>query len=136
MSNSRFKVLNEDNVFSSINTNENDFDPSKVTSDIFNDDNEEGAISEKDELKKNKLTKQLLDKINDTLKLNKEVQDILDEIREINNQNDYNTWVVNDEVNTATLASRNAKLFKQNMNLYLSHVIDIEIFKSVNELHN
>lgn len=63
MSNSRLKVLNEDNVFSSINTNENDFDPSKVTSDIFNDDNEEGAISEKDELKKNKLTKQVLDKI-------------------------------------------------------------------------
>ena len=136
MSNSRFKVLNEDNVFSSINTNENDFDPSKVTSDIFNDDNEEGAISEKDELKKNKLTKQVLDKINDTLKLNKEVQDILDEIREINNQNDYNTWVVNDEGNTATLASRNAKIFKQNMNLCLSHDNDIEIFKSVKELHD
>lgn len=70
------------------------------------------------------------------MKLNKEVQDILDEIREINNQNDYNTWVVNDEGNTATLASRNAKIFKQNMNLCLSHDNDIEIFKSVKELHD
>jgi len=136
MTDSKLKVLHEDNVFSSINTNENDFDPSKVTSDVFNDDSEQGAISEKDELKKSKLTKEVLDKINDTLKLNKEVQDILDEIREINNHNDYNIWVVNEEGNTATLASKNAKIFKQNMNLCLSHDNDIEIFKSVQELHD
>lgn len=136
MTDNKLKVLHEDNVFSSINTNENDFDPSKVSSDVFNDDNEEGSISEKDELKKNKLTKEVLSKINDTLKLNKEVQDILDEIREINNHNDYNIWVVNEEGNTATLASKNAKIFKQNLNLCLSHDDDIEIFKSVKELHD
>ena len=135
MTNDKFKLLKEDNLYTSINTNENEFDPSKVTSDVFNDEEETG-ISEKDKLKKNKLTKEVLDKINDTLKLNKEVQSILDEIRKINNGNDYNVWVVNEEGNTATLASKNAKIFKQNLNLCLSHDNDIEVFKSVKELHH
>lgn len=134
MTNDKFKLLKEDNLYTSINTNENEFDPSKVTSDVFNDEEETG-ISEEDKLKKNKLTKEVLDKINDTLKLNKEVQNILDEIREINNGNNYNVWVVNEEGNTASLASKNAKIFKQNMNLCLSHDNDIEVFKSVKELH-
>lgn len=128
-------VLQEGNTFHPINTNENEFDPSKVTSDIFNDE-ETSAMSEKDETKKNKLVKKVLGKINNSLKLNKEVQDILDEIRKINNHNDYNTWIVNEEGNTATLASKNAKIFKQNLNLCLSHDDKIEIFKSVAELHN
>ena len=134
MTDDKVKVLQEGNTFTSINTNENEFDPSKVTSDVFNDENE-SALSEEEELKKNRLTKQVLDKINDSLKLNKEVQDILDEIREINNSNDYNNWVVNEEGNTATLASKNAKIFKQNLNLCLSHDNKIEVFKSVCELH-
>lgn len=135
MTNDKFKLLKEDNLYTSINTNENEFDPSKVTSDVFNDEEETG-ISEEDKLKKNRLTREVLDKINDTLKLNKEVQNILDEIREINNSNDYNVWVVNEEGNTATLASKNAKIFKQNLNLCLSHDNDIEVFKSVKELHH
>lgn len=135
MTNTKLKVLQENNVFSSINTNKNDFDPSKVSSDVFNDNEEKGAISEKDKLKKNRLVKDVLDKINDSLKLNKEVQNILDEIREINNGNDYNNWVVNEEGNTASLASKNAKIFRQNLNLCLSHDDKVEIFKSVSELH-
>lgn len=135
MTNDKFKLLKEDNLYTSINTNENEFDPSKVTSDVFNDEEETG-ISEEDKLKKNRLTREVLDKINDTLKLNKEVQNILDEIREINNSNDYNVWVVNEEGNTAILASKNAKIFKQNLNLCLSHDNDIEVFKSVKELHH
>lgn len=135
MTNDKFKLLKEDNLYTSINTNENEFDPSKVTSDVFNDEEETG-VSEEDKLKKNRLTREVLDKINDTLKLNKEVQNILDEIREINNSNDYNVWVVNEEGNTATLASKNAKIFKQNLNLCLSHDNDIEVFKSVKELHH
>lgn len=135
MNDSKRKYLKEENVYNSISTDENTFDPSKVTSDVFNDE-ETNALSEKDEVKKNKLTKEVITKINDTLKLNKEVQNILDEIRKINNTNDYNIWVVNEEGNTASLASKNAKIFKQNMNLCLSHDNDIEIFKSVQELHN
>ena len=135
MTNTKLKVLQENDVFSSINTNENNFDPSKVSSDVFSDNEEKGAISEKDKLKKNRLVKDVLDKINDSLKLNKEVQNILDEIREINNGNDYNNWVVNEEGNTASLASKNAKIFKQNLNLCLSHDDKVEIFKSVSELH-
>lgn len=135
MTNNKIKLLKEENTFSSINTNEHDFDPSVVSSDVFNDENTP-SISEEDEIKKNKLTKEVLDKINSSLKLNKEVQDILDEIREINNNNDYNNWIVNEEGNTATLASKNAKIFKQNLNLCLSHDNKIEVFKSVSELHN
>lgn len=126
--------LQEANEFTSINTNENEFDPSKVTSDIFNDE-KESSLSEEDEIKKNRLTKDVINKINKSISLNKEVQDILDEIREINNGNDYNNWVVNEEGNTATLASKNAKIFKQNLNLCLSHNNKIEVFKSVSELH-
>ena len=126
--------LQEANEFTSVNTNENEFDPSKVTSDIFNDE-KESSLSEEDEIKKNRLTKDVINKINKSISLNKEVQDILDEIREINNGNDYNNWVVNKEGNTATLASKNAKIFKQNLNLCLSHDNKIEVFKSVCELH-
>ena len=134
MTNTRVK-LQEDNVFDSISTDENNFDPSKISSDIFNDEENTG-LSEKDENKKNKLTRQVIDKINKSLSINKEVQNILDEIREINNNNSYNVWVVNEEGNTASLASKNAKIFKQNLNLCLSHDNKIEIFKSVKELHN
>lgn len=135
MTNTKLKVLQENDVFSLINTNENDFDPSKVSSDVFDDKEEKSAVSEKDELKKNRLVKDVLNKINDSLKLNKEVQNILDEIREINNGNNYDNWVVNEEGNTASLASKNAKIFKQNLNLCLSHDDKVEIFKSVSELH-
>lgn len=129
------KMLHEDNVYNSISTNENDFDPSKITSDVFNDEENTG-LSEKDLNKKNKLTKQVIEKLNKSLSINKEVQNILNEIRKINNENDYNVWVVNEEGNTASLASKNAKIFKQNVNLCLSHDNKIEIFKSVKELHN
>ena len=129
------KMLTEGNVFNSINTEAEEFDSSKIASDVFSDGHHENALSEKDKAKKDKLTKDVIDKINDSLKLNKEVQGILDEIRKINDSNDYNEWIVNEEGNTAILKSKNAKIFKQNMNLCLSHDNEIEIFKSVRDLH-
>lgn len=135
MNNTKQKSLTEGNTFTSINTDSNDFDPSKTSSNVFANENDINALSEKDKQKKNKLAKEVLDKINNTLKLSKEVQNILDEIREINSSNNYDCWVLNDEGNTASLASKNAKIFKQNNNLCLSHDNQIEIFKSVRDLH-
>ena len=130
----RSPILEADGNFSSIvSSNSNNFDPSKINSNILVDkqDQDEDVIE-----KKNSLTAKVLDKIKQSLETSDELQGLLSEIDKLNKDTDYNTWKANKEQNTAYLKSKNAYIFLQNDNICLSHDNQVEIFKSVNELHN
>ena len=124
--------LKENDKFSSVLSTDNSFD-SEI---LKNDDLEINELTPKQKEEKTKLTNEVLDKLNDTLKTNKEIYNLLNKIRDINKTTDTNKWVRNKEKNTACLQSKNAKIFMQNNNICLSHDGKIEIFKSVNELHD
>lgn len=130
----RSPILEADGNFSSIvSSNSNNFDPSKINSNILVDkqDQDEDVIE-----KKNSLTAKVLDKIKQSLETSDELQGLLNEIDKLNKNTDYNTWKANKEQNTAYLKSKNAYIFLQNDNICLSHDNQVEIFKSVNELHD
>jgi len=130
----RSPILEADGNFSSIvSSNSNNFDPSKINSNILVDkqDQDEDVIE-----KKNSLTAKVLDKIKQSLETSDELQGLLSEIDKLNKDTDYNTWKANEEQNTAYLKSKNAYIFLQNDNICLSHDNQVEIFKSVNELHD
>lgn len=138
-SNNEIKILKhpmleaDGNFTSIISSNEKNFDPSKINSNILVDKDEQ---SEDIIEKKNELTTKAIDKIKQTLDVSDELQSILNEIDRLNKDTDYNTWKVNEQQNTANLKSKNAYIFLQNDNICLSHDNQIEIFKSVNELHD
>jgi hypothetical protein len=124
--------LKEDSQFVSVLSTDDSFD-----SDILANDNVEvKEISTEKQQEKNKLTNEIIDKLNDTLKANKEIYNLLDKVKDINNSDDTNKWISNEENNTAILKKHNANIFIQNNNICLSHDGQIEIFKSVSELHD
>ena len=130
----RSPILEADGNFSSIvSSNSNNFDPSKINSNILVDkqDQDEDVIE-----KKNSLTAKVLDKIKQSLETSDELQGLLSKIDKLNKDTNYNTWKANEEQNTAYLKSKNAYIFLQNDNICLSHDNQVEIFKSVNELHD
>lgn len=123
------KVLKEaDENFVSVASTADNFD-------VMKGNIETEALPEDKQEEKNKLTAKAVEKIKDTLKVSDELQSILNQIKKINNDTDYNEWKANEEDNTATLRSKNARIFKQNDNLCLSHSGEVELFKSVPELH-
>jgi len=125
-------ILTEDeDKFVSVIDN-NKFDSSKLNANIY--DTKDNIDPDKEE-EKNKLTSQAIEKIKQNLKVSDELQSILNRIDKLNKDIKSNDWQVNEEKNTAILRSKNARIFKQNNNLCLSHNDKVEIFKSVPELH-
>ena len=127
-------TLKEDDndKFVSIKDQEDDFDETRINANIY-DDNAELDIDKEQE--KNKLTSQAIEKIKQNLKVSDELQSILNRIKKLNDDISTNRWEINEEDNTAILKNKNARIFKQNNNLCLSHNGIVEIFKSVPELH-
>ena len=123
----------DEDRFVSINSKENNFDASNPGSNVYSN-NTELDVDKQEE--KNKLTSQAIEKIKQSLKVSDELQSLLNRIKKINDDTDFNEWKVNEEDNTAILRNKNARIFKQNENLCLSHNGKIEIFKSVEELHD
>lgn len=125
-------ILNEaDGDFTSVLKNTETFDPTKN----INFETDDIAPEENDETKA-KLTAKAVDKIKQSLTVTDELQSILNQINKINNEDGYAEWKINEEGNTASLRKKNAYIFKQNDNLCLSYNGKIQIFKSVDELHN
>ena len=127
-------TLKEDDndKFVSIKDQEDDFDETRINANIY-DDNTEIDVDKEQE--KNKLTSQAIEKIKQNLKVSDELQSILNRIKKLNDDISTNRWEINEEDNTAILKNKNARIFKQNNNLCLSHNGIVEIFKSVPELH-
>lgn len=129
----KYPIMEADGKFTSVVQAKDTFDPSKVNSNILVDTEEENEdISQK----KDYLVSKASDMITQTLKDTDELQSILNQIKKINSDTNANNWDLNEEGNTAVLKNRNAQIFKQNENLCLSHDNKIEVFKSVNELHD
>ena len=124
-------IVEADGKFSSIIKTASEFDPSDFGNTI---ETEEQSIENKET--KEQLLNQAKDALKQTLSNSKELEDILNKIKNLSNDDDYNKWKVNEEGNTATLKSRNSYIFKQNNNLCLSHNGKIELFHSVQELHD
>lgn len=124
-------IVEADGKFTSIMNTKEDFNPNDLGS----------AFETQEQSEEQKETKeQLLNKAKDALKQtltnSEELNSILKKIQDLAKEDNYNTWEVNKEHNTATLKSKNAMIFKQNNNLCLSHNGKIELFHSVNELHD
>lgn len=127
-------LLEADNNFTSIVKSENQFDPSKINSNVLADETEDQEDEKKLE-KKNKLKTMVLNKIKQSLEISDDLQAMLKEIDDINKDTQLNEWILNEKGNTAELKNKNAAIFKQNNQLCLSHNGKIEIFHSVPELH-
>lgn len=122
----------EDEKFVSVAQQDDAFDASKINANLYDDPKN---LDPDKETEKNKLTSQAIKKIKQNLKVSDELQSILNRIDKLNREIDSNDWQINEEDNTAILRNKNARIFKQNENLCLSHNGIVEIFKSVPELH-
>lgn len=120
--------------FVSVLQQDEQFNPTKINANVFDDTNSVEEDNDKLE-KKHELTSQAIEKITQSLQVSDELQSIINRISKLNKDLDTNKWTKNEEDNTATLRSKDARIFKQNNNLCLSHDGKIEIFKSVPELH-
>lgn len=125
-------IVEADGKFTSIMNTKEEFNPNDLGSAF---ETEEVETEEQKETKEQLLNK-AKDALKQTLTNSKELNDILTKIQELSKEANYNTWELNKEKNAATLKSKNAQIFKQNNNLCLSHNGKIELFHSVEELHN
>lgn len=123
-------IVEADGKFSSIVNTTNDIDLSTLGSNITTEEQPEKTET------KQQLLNQFADVVNQNLEYSQKLQTILKKIKELSKDTDSNKWVVNKQGNTATLADKNAYIFKQNNNLCLSHSGKVELFKSVQELRN
>lgn len=126
-------IMEADGNFTSVISTKDNFDPTKVSSNVLvqaEDEKNKDLVDEK-----NKLVSQATDKIKKSLEVGDELQSILNQIKKLNQEDGYNEWKLNEKGNTAELKGKNAKIFKQNNNLCLSYNDKVEIFKSVAELH-
>lgn len=125
-------LLEADGQFTSVIKASTNFDPNKVNTNVsVTTDASEKAKEEKQEL-----VDQAKDAISKTLETNDALQDILNKIKNLNDKNEDYTWKVNEEDNTAILRNKNARIFKQNDNICLSMNNKVELFKTVEELHD
>jgi len=129
-------IMEADGNFTSVvQTVNNDLDKSKLDTNITVDDEENKKTEEIIE-KKKQLKDLVIDKIKQTLDVSDELQAVLNDLDKLNKEDHSKEWVVNKEDNTATLNDKNMRIFKQNEKLCLSHNGKIEIFDSVEELHD
>lgn len=126
--------LNEDNSgFKSTKDVKDEPESSKIISPRIEDTD---PVKEEDLQKRNKLINLAKGTIEDSLDENDKLKKILDQIKDLTKEYDINKWVLNDEGNTASLTTKDAQIFLQNNNICLSYKNKIELFKSVNELHD
>lgn len=127
-------TTDKDGNFTSVLKTQTDFDPSQMGSNVFiNDDEEDSQI---DINTKEKLINQAAEAIKQSLDASEDLTSILRKMKELSNDTNYNQWQVNEEGNTATLKSKDARIFKQNDKLCLSHAGKIELFDNVTQLHD
>ena len=124
-------IVEADGKFTSIVNTKEDFNPNDLGSGFETEEQ-----SEEQKETKEQLLNKAKDALKQTLTNSEELNSILKKIQDLAKEDGYNTWEVNKEHNTATLKSKNAMIFKQNNNLCLSHNGKIELFHSVNELHD
>lgn len=129
-------IMEADGNFTSVvQTVNKDFDRSKLDTSITVDD-EDNKKAEEIKDKKRQLKDLVIDKIKQTLDVSDELQAVLNDLDKLNKEDHSKDWVVNKEDNTATLNDKNMRIFKQNEKLCLSHNGKVEIFDSVEELHD
>ena len=127
----------DDHYTSTIDANKSTFDPSNPNFNIEDDEENKQIQADNTDVKKEDLLKQVANKINQSLKNADELNDILKQIKNLKDKDEKNLdWEINEAGNTATLGNKNARIFKQNNNLCVSYKNKIEIFKSVQELHD
>ena len=122
-------IVEANGKFTSIIKTDDNFDPSSLNSNVDIEDNEKTKET------KQQLLNQATDTLKQTLENSKQLDNILNRIKELAKETG-NEWVVNKYGNTASLANKNAYIFKQNDYLCLSHSGKIELFKSVKELRD
>ena len=123
-------IVEADGKFTSIMKAKEEFNPNDLGSSFETEEETEEHKETKEQL-----LNQAKDALKQTLTNSEELNAILKKIKDLAKEDGYNTWEVNKEKNTASLKSKNATIFKQNNNLCLSHNGKIELFKTVDELH-
>lgn len=124
--------MEADGNFTSVIQTNSSFNPSDINSNIMV--NEEPLEDKSEE--KAELVKKATQTIKQTLDVTDELQSLLNRIKKLNAENNADDWKINEEGNTAILKNKNARIFKQNENICLSHNGEVEIFKTVQELHD
>lgn len=128
-------IAEADGNFSSIIKTNDNFDPSNLNANIYADE-EKASNTTKDDVTKEKILDKLANNLNSTIKNNEELKKLLVKLKKIKEEDNSAEWKINEAGNTAELSNKEAKIFKQNNNICLSHNGKIEIFKSVSDLHN
>ncbi len=123
-------LLEAEEKYLSIAKKQDAFNPNKPDLNMFDDEDTNPQNVDKDAL-----TKQAIDKITQSLEVSDELQSILNQIKKLNTDEDAGNWKINEEGNTAILKNKNARIFKQNAKLCLSMDGKVKIFDSVAELH-
>lgn len=92
-------------------------------------------VEKKDkDLSKEELINQAIQQIKDSVDVASDLDDIINKLLGTN-EHLSNEWKVNEDHNDVYLQSKDAHIFQQNNSLCLSHNGKIEIFKTVDELH-
>ena len=86
------------------------------------------------DLSKDEVIKKAIEKIRDSVDVASDLDEIIKQILGQDNQVSDN-WKVNEDHNDVFLRSKDAHIFQQNDSICLSHHGKIEIFKTVDELH-
>lgn len=89
-------LLEADNNFTSIVQSDNQFDPSKINSNVLADNISDQDDEQKLE-KKNKLKNMVLNKIKQSLEISDDLQAMLKEIDDINKDTNLNEWILNEK---------------------------------------
>lgn len=93
-------------------------------------------VEKKEEPKtKEELVSQASEKLRNALDIASELDEIIQQIKQSEKEED-DQWKVNDDHTDVYLSSKDAHIFQQNGNILLSHDGKIEVFKTVQELHN
>ena len=126
-------IVEANGKFTSVVKPTEEFDPNNLGASIDTEEDSPEAEEKKED--RQKLLNQAKDALKQSLENSLELDEILQKIKELSKDTDYNEWQANKEGNTAILRSKDARIFKQNNNLCLSHAGKIELFHSVEELH-
>ena len=97
-----------------------------------------GADVEKQEEPKTReeLISMATEKLKASIDIASELDEIISQIRTLSEEEPQsNEWVANEDANDVYLASKDAHIFVQNDNILLSHDGHVEVFHSVQELH-
>lgn len=125
-------IVEANGKFTSVIKTEEDFDPSILGANIDSEEEKEEETTQSKETREQLLNK-AKEAIKQSIETSNDLQSILKKMKELS-QTDDGEWKLNKQQNTAVLQAKNARIFKQNDYLCLSHDGKIELFKSVPEL--